>query len=135
MSSEQDFNIRLLQIFRSEAREHRLTILSALQELELGTETERETELVEKCFRAAHTLKGAARAVTESQIAGLCQSLEGVFSLLRNRPGQIGTKMFGAFHAALDSIEKMEAGSGDADLGVESRLNDLRRALEHLDKE
>ena len=131
MSNEQAFNIRLLEIFRAEAREHRQAILSALRELEKGTaDAEREAEITEICYRAAHTLKGAARAVNKGQIAGLCQSLEDIFSLLKNRHRRLGQEMFGALYAAVDSIEKMEAGSGDGDSSLNSRLNDIRGALD-----
>jgi two-component system chemotaxis sensor kinase CheA len=135
VSDEHDFNTRLLEIFRTEAREHRLAILSALRELEEGADAEREAEAVEKSFRAAHTLKGAARAVNKSQIAGLCQSLEGIFSLLKDRHGRLGKEMFGALYEAIDSIDKMEAGSGDSESALNSRLNDIRGALEHPGKE
>jgi len=130
MSSEHDFTLRLLEIFRTEAREHRLTILSALGELETGVDAERAAEMMEKAFRAAHTLKGAARAVNRSQIASLCQSLEGIFSLLKKGQGRLGKEMFGALSEAIDRIEKLEAGSEDGDSELISRLNDIRRALD-----
>jgi len=131
MINEHDFNIHLLEIFRGEARGHRQTILSALRELEKGeADAEHEADAVERSFRAAHTLKGAARAVNKSQIAGLCQSLEGIFSLLKNGHGRLGKEMFGALYEAIDSIEKMEAGSGDGDSSLDSRLNDIRGALD-----
>ncbi|MGA2974808.1 MAG: Hpt domain-containing protein [Spirochaetia bacterium] len=130
MSREHDFNIRLLGIFRTEAREHRLTILSALRELETGVDAEREAEMIEKAFRAAHTLKGAARAINKSQIADLCQSLEGIFSLLKNGQGRLGREMFHALYEAIESIEKMEAGSEDGDSTLIGRLNDIRGALD-----
>jgi two-component system chemotaxis sensor kinase CheA len=130
MSSEHEFNLRLLKVFRTEAREHRLAILSALQELEKGTDTEHEADAVEKSFRAAHTLKGAARAVNKTRIAELCQSLESIFSRLKNRHGRLGKEMFGALYEAIESIEKLEEGSGDGDSELNSRLNDIRGALD-----
>jgi two-component system chemotaxis sensor kinase CheA len=130
VSNEQAFALRLLEIFRAEAREHRLAILAALRELEKGADAEDEAEMVEEAFRAAHTLKGAARAVNKDQIAGLCQSLEGIFSLLKKGHGRLGQEMFGALYDAVDCIEKMEAGSGDGDSSLSSRLNDIRGALD-----
>jgi two-component system, chemotaxis family, sensor kinase CheA len=130
MSSEHDFNIRLLEIFRAEALEHRQTILAALRELEKGAAgANPEADAVEKSFRAAHTLKGAARAVNKSQIAVLCQSLEGIFASLKNGHARLGKEMFGALYEAIDTIEKLEAGSGDGDSSLNSRLNDIRGAL------
>ena len=130
MSNEHEFNIRLLEVFRTEAREHRQAILSALRKLEKGADAEREAEMVEKSFRAAHTLKGAARAVNKSQIAGLCQSLEAIFSLLKNGHGRLGKEMFDALYEAIDRIEMMESGNEDGDSALNSRLNVLRGALD-----
>ena len=130
MSSEHDFNLRLLEVFRTEAREHRWVILSALQELEKGTDTEHEADAVEKSFRAAHTLKGAARAVNKTRIADLSQSLEGIFSELKKRHGRLGKEMFGALYEAIESIEKLEAADGDGDSELVSRLNEIREALD-----
>lgn len=135
MSNEHDFNLRLLEVFRTESLEHRQEIVSALRELERGVDPEHEVDALEKSFRAAHTLKGAARAVNKSQIAALCQSLEGIFSLLRNGQGRLGREMFGPLYDAVDSIEKLEAGSGDDDSVAISRLSDLRRALQRPGKE
>jgi two-component system chemotaxis sensor kinase CheA len=86
--------------------------------------------MIEKAFRAAHTLKGAARAINKSQIADLCQSLEGIFSLLKNGQGRLGREMFHALYEAIESIEKMEAGSEDGDSTLIGRLNDIRGALD-----
>jgi len=131
MSSEHDFSIRLLEIFRAESLEHRRAILSALRELEKGeANAENETNAVERSFRAAHTLKGAARAVNKSQIAMLCQSLEGIFSLLKKGQRRLGKEMFGALYEAIDTIEKLEAGSGDGDSLLNNRLNDIRGSLD-----
>ena len=131
MSSEHDFNIRLLEVFRGEARGHRQAMLSALRELEKGeANAEYEADAVERSFRAAHTLKGAARAVSKDQIAGLCQSLEGIFSLLKNRHRRLEREMFGALYEAIDTIEKMEAGGGESDSALIRRLNDIRGALD-----
>jgi two-component system chemotaxis sensor kinase CheA len=130
MSDDTSFNIRLLEVFRTEAREHRLTIMSALKELEQGADAERATVTVQAAFRAAHTLKGAARAVNKDQIAGLCQSLEGIFSQLQNRHRRLEREMFGALYEAIDTIEKMEAGGGESDSALISRLNDIRGVID-----
>jgi two-component system chemotaxis sensor kinase CheA len=135
VSSEHDFHTRLLETFRAEAREHRRAILSALGQLEVGADAAREAETAEKLCRAVHTLKGAARAVDKSQLVALCQSLEGIFSLLKNGRGRLGKEMFGALYEAIDRIEKLEAGSGDGGSELNSRLNDVRGALEHPGKE
>jgi two-component system chemotaxis sensor kinase CheA len=135
VSNEEEFNLRLLEVFRTEAREHRREIISALRELEKGMDPEHQVNALEKSFRAAHTLKGAARAVNKSQIAALCQALEGIFSLLKNGQGRLGSQMFHVLFDAVDDIEKLEAGSGDEDSVTIIRLNDLRRVLQGPGKE
>jgi len=127
---EHEFGLRLLEVFRQEAREHRREIMSALRELEDGADPVHQADALEKLFRAAHTLKGAARAVNKSQIAALCQSLESIFAQLKDGHGRLAGAMFGALYDAVDSIEKLEAGKGDEDSAAIVRLNDLRRALQ-----
>ena len=134
MIDEHAFNLRLLEVFRTEAQGHRREITSALRELERGGDSLRQADAHERLFRAAHTLNGAARAVNKSQLAALCQSLESVFALLKNGHGRLGGEMFGALYDAVDSIEKLEAGSGDEDSAAIGRLNDLRRALQRPGK-
>jgi two-component system chemotaxis sensor kinase CheA len=135
VSSEHDFHTRLLETFRVEAREHRLAILSALGQLEVGADGAREAEAAETLYRAVHTLKGAARAVDKSQLVALCQSLEGIFSLLKSGRGRLGKEMFGALYDAVDRMEELEAGTGDGDFELNGRLNDLRGALEHAGRD
>jgi two-component system, chemotaxis family, sensor kinase CheA len=130
-----EFNLRLLEVFRTEARGHRGEIMSALHELEEGGDPERQVDAHERLFRAAHTLKGAARAVNKSQIAALCQALESIFALLKNGHGRLGSGMFGVLYDAVNSIEKLEAGGGDEDSAAIGRLNDMRRALQRPGEE
>jgi chemotaxis protein histidine kinase CheA len=135
MINEHDFNIRLLEVFRTESREHRQTILSVLRVLEQGVDAGREAEAVAQALRAAHTLKGAARVVNKSQIALLCQSFEGIFSLVKNGRGPIGKEMFGVLYETVDRIETLEAGAGEGDSDLYGRLNETSRALERPGKE
>jgi two-component system, chemotaxis family, sensor kinase CheA len=130
MSGDQDFNNRLLEVFWVEAREHRQAILTVLQELDRGAGPERRAEMAAKAFRAAHTLKGAARAVNKGQIAVLSQSLEGIFHRLMSGQGQLAKEMFGALFEAVDRIEKMEARAGDGDPELSGRLNDILGSLD-----
>jgi two-component system chemotaxis sensor kinase CheA len=130
MSSENDFSARLLEVFRTEARGHRLTITSALKELEKGADAGREAVMVEESFRAAHTLKGAAQAVNKGQIVVLCQSLEGIFFQLKQGRKRLGNEAFNALHEAVDRIEELEDGIEDGDSLLISRLKDIRGALD-----
>ena len=66
---------KLLATFRVEADEHLRAMSSGLLALEKMPQGEERAALVEKVFREAHSLKGAARAVNLAEIESVCQSL------------------------------------------------------------
>jgi len=78
-----DFTERLLSTFRVEADEHIRNITVGLIELEKGLESQVKAGIIETVFREAHSLKGAARAVSLGDIEVICQHLESVFSGLK----------------------------------------------------
>ena len=76
---EQEFLRRLRATFEMEAAEHLGVMgaeLLALEKLPPGQEPSR----YETIFRTAHSLKGAARAVSARDVEVLCQAMEGVFA-------------------------------------------------------
>ncbi len=82
-NKNEDFLKKLLVTFKIEAEEHLQAMSAALLELEeLPTDVQRAA-IVERVFREAHSLKGAARAVNLSQIEQVCQALENVFAALK----------------------------------------------------
>lgn len=78
-STDEQFLRDLRETFRAEAREHLQAIGSGLLELEKSSAGPEQRRLVEEIFRAAHSLKGAARAVSLADIESNCQSLEELF--------------------------------------------------------
>ena len=58
-----EFFKELLAMFRMETEEHIQSIKSGLQELEKDPAPDKKSEIVEVIFKAAHSLKGAARTV------------------------------------------------------------------------
>jgi two-component system chemotaxis sensor kinase CheA len=78
--SEDDFYQKLLATFAIEAREHVQTLRAGLSRLALGMPS---GELLETLYREAHSLKGAARSVTNREIESLCHHLESLFSSLK----------------------------------------------------
>ena len=136
MSRETDFQSKLVEIFRSEAREHRQAILSGLLEIEKGKAgAEREAQVVESVFREAHSLKGAARAVNMTQIETLCQSLESIFSMVKNGRGRLREGMYDTLYKAMDRIEQLEGGLGGeaSDPDLAHQLNAICANLERGD--
>lgn len=77
---EQDFLNELRAAFQVEAEEHVQAITLGLLELEKRPLKAEQERILETVFRAAHSLKGAARAVDCPVIETQCQALEGVFA-------------------------------------------------------
>src|SRR3546814_19405421 len=80
-----DLQARLMKTFLVEMEDHVATLNQALLQLEKETAAERRAELVRSLFRAAHSLKGAARSVGQAGLEGCCQHLESVFAAARAR--------------------------------------------------
>ena len=77
--SDAQFDRKLAGIFQAEAAGHVLRMQESLAGLADGA----ERQPLEILFRAAHSLKGAARAVGEDAIETACHSLEGVLAALQ----------------------------------------------------
>lgn len=77
------FNRRLEGIFQAEAIEHLDRISSCLAALQ-ARQGEDSSETVQQLFRAAHSLKGAARAVGRGDIEAICHASEGLLAALQH---------------------------------------------------
>lgn len=98
---------RLLGIFRIEAEEHLQVLSSCLLELEARPSDERYAEIVEKIFREAHSLKGAARTVNLKDIESICQALESVLSGLKARRLVLSQPLIDLVYSSIDLLAKM----------------------------
>ena len=90
-----EFQMRLLAMFRVEAKEHLEQMTAGLLELEKTPTAERQMTLVENVFREVHSLKGAARSVKMTEVEALCQSLE------KNRLCRLEARRVGSVSRAL----------------------------------
>ncbi len=126
-----DFLKRLLATFKVEAEEHIKLISSGLLELEKTPDAERQNQIIETVFREAHSLKGAARSVNRKDIEAVSQSLETVFTALKNQEITSSPELFDLLGQALDSLHKPPP-SAEAKPGVSGEaLNmELIRRLE-----
>lgn len=79
MENQDEFLKRLREAFQVEASEHIGAISSSLLALK-NSEGEPDKDVIQTAYRAAHSLKGAARAVDLVDIENLCHALEGIFS-------------------------------------------------------
>ena len=105
---DEDFLQVLRTTFKVEAAEHLQTITTGLLQLE-KSDADAQRPLIETVFRAAHSLKGAARAVNFTDIEAHCQALEDLFA--RWKRGEIAptTETLDVAHRALDGISAVLA--------------------------
>jgi len=101
---DDDFLKKLLATFRVEADEHIEAMSWGLLDLEKTLPGERRAEILEKIFREAHSLKGAARAVNLLEIESICQALESVFGALKNNRIAVSPLLFDLLHQATDTL-------------------------------
>ncbi|MDP4127022.1 MAG: response regulator [Bacillota bacterium] len=107
--SEDEFLKELRKVFAIEAEEHLQAIIAGLINIEKNKDTVEYKNTVEVIYRAAHSLKGASRSVNMSGIGTVCQSLENVFSAMKNDVLTLSPGDFDTIHRALDGISSMLA--------------------------
>lgn len=92
--------LRMLQeTFRMEAEEHLASIVACILELEQA-QPEARHEIVERLLKTLHTLKGAARAASQSEMEALCHALENVCAVLRATKRVPDAAQFDVLHSA-----------------------------------
>jgi two-component system chemotaxis sensor kinase CheA len=122
---DDEFLKTLLSAFQGEAAEHLQAISAGLLELERAP----ALEVVERVFREAHSLKGAARAVGQAGIESVCQALESVFAGWKRQEWQPTPAGFDTLHRATDLIQKLV----EAPEGIEpARVTQMRAEIETL---
>jgi two-component system chemotaxis sensor kinase CheA len=143
MSSSFDYS-QFIGVFTAEAKDH----LGKLNEGVLLLEKNpKKIKIIDELFRAAHSLKGAARTVGFSEIADIAHQVEDIFAAVRSREVRFDSDLANRVFAHLDGInakiEKIVNGetvtvdspdpaiSGEAAVGGES----LAASSEHGDGE
>src|SRR4051812_13982549 len=105
MTSDEDFLRMLRATFAIEAEEHLQAIATGLLELEQSAAPESvQRKLVDTIFRAAHSLKGAARAVDLIDVESACESLEDIFAAWKRQARPPAPAAFDTVHRQLDAI-------------------------------
>jgi two-component system chemotaxis sensor kinase CheA len=106
-AAEEEFLRSLRATFKVEAAEHLQEIGSGLLELEKAAAPTEQLGIIETVFRAAHSLKGAARAVNLTEIESLCQSLEELFAAWKRRESLPTPPTLDSAHRAVDTISQV----------------------------
>ncbi len=108
--TDEEFRKRLLATFREEADEHLGEITEGLIALE-KTGVGAGSALIEQIYRKTHSLKGAARAVSQRETEAVCQNLETVFSALKKGEFVPTAEDYDLFHEAVKVIRSLLSGS------------------------
>ncbi len=129
---EDDLLKNLLSTFKTEAADHVQTLNQALLKLErLSADDEQaeqqRQELLQDAFRAAHSLKGAARTVSLKDIEILANGLEGVLHAARDGKLSLAPAICDVLYEALDTIQQLLYGQPVALEDVYKRLTAIDR--------
>lgn len=112
----------LLQAFRYEAAEHLETLNNALLQFERTMEPEQRQAHIQDAFRAAHSLKGAARAVSMDSIQSIAHAMENVFQSVRDEGVELKSEDCDLLYDALDNIQQTLSGKESNTNAIEQRL-------------
>lgn len=120
----------LLQAFIDESREHLVTIEADLLAIEEAGD-EADPELVNKVFRAAHSIKGCSSFFGLDNVKELSHKAETVLDLLRSRKMRPSSEMTNVLLAAFDKLKELVEAPGtseQADISSEIKsLTELAR--------
>jgi two-component system chemotaxis sensor kinase CheA len=100
---------QIISSFRAELSEHLQTLNNGLLAIEQGTvQGDERTETIRSIFRAAHSLKGAARAVNVTIVEQMAHALESVLDALQKDVLKPSQEMFTATYQTIDAIQLVQ---------------------------
>jgi len=114
-AADEEFLRSLRATFKVEAAEHLQEIGAGLLQLEKAAAPEAQQQLIETVFRAAHSLKGAARAVDFTEIESLCESIEDLFAAWKRRESLPTPSTLDTAHRTIDKMSEAIAVSAVAE--------------------
>lgn len=112
--TREEFRARLLAMFRAEAEEHLAAVKDNLLALEGAATAPDAPSRVEAVFREMHTLKGAARSVSQSEIEMLCQACEAALSRVTQGRAALSRTLVQSLQEGADAIARILAGGAGA---------------------
>lgn len=109
MGLSEEIRRKLIATFQAEQREHLQKITQGLLALEKPDHGRDRQAALDEIFRAAHSLKGSARAVNMTAIESVGHNLEEL--LLQAREGRLAfsAELFDLLHQAVDAVELLLA--------------------------
>ncbi|MCE9615812.1 MAG: response regulator [Lentisphaerae bacterium] len=128
---DEAFMQELLAAFHAEAREHLASISAGLMDLERQPDGASHAPVLETIYREAHSLKGAARAVSLTGIERTCQALESVLAASKRGALALQAGQFDLLYRALDAIaDTLTAGQGAPPETLTAQLTALAATAE-----
>lgn len=118
-----------LSVFMDECQEHLLTLNQSLLELEHDPDN---YSILDKIFRAAHTLKGASATMGFNKMANLTHAMEDVLGKLRSKEITVTAELMNCLFEAVDSLEILTNTIGEGkeeDIEITGIIQDLHRFI------
>ncbi len=118
-----------LSVFMDECQEHLQTLNQSLLELEHAPEN---SSVLDKIFRAAHTLKGASATMGFNKMANLTHAMEDVLGKLRSKELTVTSELMNSLFEAVDSLEILTATISEGkeeDIEITGTVQDLHRFI------
>ena len=119
---------QFLSVFLDDSSEQ----MELLEQDILRLEQEPSQELLQRIFRAAHTLKGSSRAMGFTPMGELTHAMEDVFDQMRQNALTVSAPLINALFAGLDALNVMKeeiAATGATTLDTTEQTASLRAVL------
>jgi len=108
-ASKQAFREKIIDCFRTELADHIRTLDKGLDAIETGVvKSEERAATLKTMHRAAHTLKGAARAVGVTIVEQMARALESALDALQKGTLLPSRELFYACHQILEAIQVVQ---------------------------
>ena len=125
MENQAKFLRQLRDVFRVEAEEHLSVLQGGIFDLEKAG-PKNDSATIQRVFRAAHSLKGAARAVDFPDVESICHSIESLFSQVLKNSLVLASPIYDSLNGALDLLARILGGEAS----TPQRLKEVLAALE-----
>lgn len=130
---DEDFFKQLLSMFKLETEEHIGVITTGLVKMQEELSENERTDLLESVFRAAHSLKGAARTVGLTDIEPIGQSLENVFSIMKNKKMNCPDELFNMLSQSIQMLDVLISSMDEKGKIVEDKT-ELTRLIDKINE-
>ena len=129
MDRYDEIHRQLMSTFQAELEEHLATLNRGFLALEQNPEGSQRTALMTEVFRAAHTLKGAARAVEVKDVETLAHKLEDVLGAMSGESFVLTSQDINRMLALVDAIKDAMAAYLQGRTLPKDRINALINQL------